>query len=159
MVQRNSCLTYDAGRLCLRATAASLDGRTIASSLPQRVLDYFGAKSLRDLKKAVYNPSLSKSEIAALGKIVVEQMRTGDKLAKVIINNCLSQLLLYVQTTASKVKLTHKFDLVISGSFISNLADLFLLVCWDRHADRPLAAKREKAVAVGRSFDQHDRPQ
>lgn len=117
---------YDAGRLCLRATAASLDGRTIASSLPQRVLNYFGAKNLRDLKKAVYNPSLSKSEIAALGKIVVEQMRTGDKLAKVIINNCLSQLLLYVQTTASKVKLAHKFDLVISGSFISNLADLFL---------------------------------
>lgn len=116
---------YDIGRLTLRACVASMDARTIKSSLPQAVLTHFKAKSMRELKQAVYHPPLSKSEIAALAKITVEQMRAGDKLAKIIIDNALEHLLTCVQTVHQALSMPSKFDLVLSGTLIINLAALF----------------------------------
>lgn len=116
---------YDIGRLTLRASVASMDGRTIQSSLPQAVLTHFKVNSIRELKQAVYHPPLSKSEIAALAKITVKKMREGDNLAKTIIDNALAHLLGYVQTVHRALSLPSKFDLVLSGTLIINLADLF----------------------------------
>lgn len=115
---------YDIGRLALRASVASTDGRTIPSSLPSAVLAHFRAGNIRELKQAVYHPPLSKSEIAALAKITVAQMRTGDKLAKIIIDNALAQLLNYVQTAHQAILLPSSFDLVLAGSLLLNLTDL-----------------------------------
>ena len=112
---------YDAGRAALKAAVMSSDGRIGGTELLPKVLAHFQVKEVRELKKVVYNPELNKKEIAALAKIVVETMRAGDRVATVIINYCLGQLLLSAQAVWRRLEIKTEFDLVISGAFITNL--------------------------------------
>jgi N-acetylglucosamine kinase-like BadF-type ATPase len=116
---------YDAGRLTLKAVAMAEDGRTCPSMLKDKVFTHFGVTQVSQLKEKVYNPPLTKAEIAALAKPTVKAMHEGDQLACVIINYCLKQLLLSVETIVRRLKLNHEFDLVVSGSFLLHLLPEF----------------------------------
>lgn len=117
---------YDAGRLALRAAVRSFDGRGPKSLLEGLVFDHFQVKKASQLKAKVYNPVLTKAEMASLAQECHQAMKAGDSVATAIINYCLDELLLNVQTVAQQLALADQaFDLVIAGSFITNLSDLF----------------------------------
>jgi N-acetylglucosamine kinase-like BadF-type ATPase len=117
---------YDMGRLTLKAAVMSADGRSEHTELATRVYQHFHVTDAPQLKTKVYNPALSKNEIASLAKICVRAMRAGDLVAQGIVAHCLSHLLLDVRTVVRHLQLTTTaFTFIPAGSLLLNILDLF----------------------------------
>ncbi len=117
---------FDAGRLALKAAIKSLDGRGPHTSLQKSVFEALHAKNLSQLKNQIYNPLISKTEIASLAPLVVKAYHDGDPVATGIVDYCIQRLLEHVLAVARHLQLTDKpFDLVLAGSFLLNLIPEF----------------------------------
>ncbi len=108
---------YYIGRQVLREAVKSYDGRSEKNLLEKLVCDHFQILSIAELKNEVYNPLLSKIEIADLAPICTQAYDQGDEAAKHIFEHAVSELILLASTVIEKLKLDQgSFDLVLSGA-------------------------------------------
>jgi N-acetylglucosamine kinase-like BadF-type ATPase len=113
---------YAIGRAVLRAAVKSYDGRIERSVLEQLVAEYFHLPSIGELKDAVYNPLLTKPEIAALSKLCDTAFAQGDAVAKSIYDHTVYELKNMVVTAMKNTDITDRdVDLVFVGG-VGNVA-------------------------------------
>lgn len=112
---------YAIGLSVLQMAAKSYDGRVAKSLLEQKVTSYFQAASIPDLKQSVYNPVLSKMQIAALAKLAFEATTEGDIVAKEIIDQAGEELFLMAKVVIETLGLNNKpADCVFAGKVLLN---------------------------------------
>jgi len=110
---------YAIGRSVLREAVKSYDGRSDKSSLENLVANYFKISSISELKKEVYNPLLSKIEIANLAYLCSQAYTQGDRAATDIFEKTVNEIIIMVSAVVDKLNLNSKlFDCVFSGSII-----------------------------------------
>ena len=110
---------YAIGRRVLREAVKSYDGRSDKSLLENLVTEYFKISSISELKKEVYNPLLSKIEIANLAYLCSMAHAGGDRVATDIFEKTVNEIVVMVSTVVDKLNLNSKpFDCVFSGSII-----------------------------------------
>jgi N-acetylglucosamine kinase-like BadF-type ATPase len=77
---------YDIARRALAAVAGALDGRAPETSLTRRVCEHLGVAGPEDLPSVVYDPARgSQQKIASLGRLVAEEARAGERVAREIV--------------------------------------------------------------------------
>jgi N-acetylglucosamine kinase-like BadF-type ATPase len=112
---------YAIGLGVLQMAAKSFDGRIATSKLEQKVNAYFQTASIPDLKQSVYNPVLSKMQIAALAKLAFEAMAEGDIAAKYIIDKAAEELFLMAKIVIERLGLNSKqAECVFAGKVLLN---------------------------------------
>ncbi|MDH5533106.1 MAG: hypothetical protein OEX81_01625 [Candidatus Pacebacteria bacterium] len=112
---------YEIGLSVLQMAAKSYDGRAPKSLLEQKVNSYFQTASIPDLKQSVYNPVLSKMQIAALAKLAFEATAEGDAAAKSIIDKAGEELFIMAKVVIEKLGLNNRpADCVFAGKVLLN---------------------------------------
>ncbi|NCN50829.1 MAG: hypothetical protein GW925_00065 [Candidatus Pacebacteria bacterium] len=112
---------YAIGLAVLQMAAKSFDGRIAPSKLESKVNEYFETSSIPELKHSVYNPVLSKMQIAALARLAFEALAEGDKTAKHIIEQAGEELLLMATVVIERLGLNNrKSDCVFAGKVLLN---------------------------------------
>ena len=112
---------YAIGLGVLQIAAKSYDGRAPKSILEQKVNSYFQTASIPDLKQSVYNPVLSKMQIAALAKLAFEATAEGDIAAKAIVDLAGEELFIMAKVVIEKLGLNSKpADCVFAGKVLLN---------------------------------------
>lgn len=110
---------YDIGRHTLREAVKSYDGRRSKTMLEEMVRKHFGIDSLNKLKLRLYQPAISKVEVAELAQVCDQAFQKGDAAAKQIFYWAQEELMLLVQAVVRKLQLDQKaFDLVMTGSIL-----------------------------------------
>lgn len=110
---------YDIGRHVLREAVKSYDGRREKTLLESLVAQHFGIRDLEELKTEVYNPTLSKIEVAELSQVCSAAFEQGDAAAAEIFGWAESELVLLVETVMKRLQITDKpVDLVFAGSIL-----------------------------------------
>lgn len=108
---------YAIGRRVLREAVKSYDGRSPKSMLEKLVTDHFKIASISELKSVVYNPLLSKVEIAGLSHLCSQAYNEGDQVAKDIFERIVNEIMIMVSTVVSRLGMQEKsFDCVFSGA-------------------------------------------
>jgi N-acetylglucosamine kinase-like BadF-type ATPase len=96
---------YAIGRAALRAAVKSYDGRIPHTPLEELVRDHFGIASLSELKTHVYNPVLSKPEVADIAPLVTQALEDGDEVAEIIMVRAVDELFMLVETVLQRLEL------------------------------------------------------
>lgn len=110
---------YDIGRHVLREAVKSFDGRRSKTILEDLVAQHFGIRDLNDLKTEVYNPILSKIEVAELAQVCSEAYEQGDQAAAEIFSWAEAELTLLVTTVINRLKIHDQpVDLVCAGTIL-----------------------------------------
>ncbi|MFH2021808.1 MAG: BadF/BadG/BcrA/BcrD ATPase family protein [Patescibacteria group bacterium] len=111
---------YYIGYRVIRHAVKSHDGRENKSQLEDLVAGHFRIPNISQLKDHVYNPPLTKNEIASLAKLCYQAHETGDETAKLILDQAVEQLAMMVTTVAKRLNLEDKrIDGVIAGSVMA----------------------------------------
>jgi len=112
---------YAIGLAVLQMAAKSFDGRITSSKLESKVNGYFQTSSIPELKQSVYNPVLSKMQIAALAKLAFEAMDEGDQTAKYIIDQAGEELFTMAKVVIERLDLNNReADCVFAGKVMLN---------------------------------------
>lgn len=110
---------YEIGRQVLREAVKSFDGRREKSLLEALVCQQLRIVSIAEIKHKVYNPLLSKIEIADFAPLCEQALQIGDAVAKDILDVAVDDLALMVRTVAKKLGFEGgAFDLVLIGSVV-----------------------------------------
>lgn len=110
---------YAIGRRVLREAVKSYDGRTKKSLLETLVCEHFRIPSILELKNEVYNPLLSKIEIADLAHLFTLAYEKGDEAAKDIYEKTVNEIIEMISTVVEKLQLNNDlFDCVFSGAIM-----------------------------------------
>lgn len=108
---------YDIGRKVLRAAVKSFDGRGPKTILEKLVCEHFQVPGVTDLKTVLYNPLISKMEVADVAKVCSAAFAEHDAVAQKIFDITVDHLFLMVSTVANKLQLIGKqCDLVFVGA-------------------------------------------
>lgn len=108
---------YDIGRRVLLAAVKSFDGRGPLTQLEALVCHHFEVNSVAKLKQPIYQPILTKPEVAALSTLCLTAAREGDEVSRLILDAIVEELVAYVRAVAGRLTLLAKsFDLVLAGS-------------------------------------------
>ncbi len=111
---------YDIGRHVLREAVKSYDGRRSKTVLEQLVCEHFGIQSIEHVKNEVYNPPLSKIEVAELAQLCSRAYDAHDDAAVQIFKWAQAELVLLAATALTKLHLeTTTTDLVLAGSVLN----------------------------------------
>ena len=112
---------YEIGRQTLRAAALSYDGRSPKTQLEKLIMDHYQVSNFPDLKLRVYQPALTKSQIAELAVMCLTACEQGDEAAKIIVLQAVDDLVTMVRTVAQKLELTTApTEVVCTGSVLRN---------------------------------------
>jgi N-acetylglucosamine kinase-like BadF-type ATPase len=112
---------YYIGRQVLREAVKSFDGRRSKTILEEMVCEHFRIPSIAELKNHVYNPHLTKLEVAEISSLCSEAYEQGDEAAAMIFDHAIEELVLLATTVVERLQLeSQKFDLVLSGA-VANL--------------------------------------
>lgn len=110
---------YEIGMHVLKVAAKSYDGRIAKSILEQMVNSYFQVASVPEMKDHIYNPILSKMQIAALATLAFDAAEAGDSAAQAIIDQAIVDLCLMAEVVIKDLALTDKpADLVLAGKIM-----------------------------------------
>lgn len=110
---------YEIGRYVLRSAVKSYDGRADKTVIEDLVCEHFHIPSIRDLKDMVYQPPLTKTEIAALAKVCGVALEQGDPVAKEIYDHVVAELYLMASTVITRLNMQPEaVDAVLSGSIL-----------------------------------------
>ena len=108
---------YQVGLDTLKMAVKSYDGRAAKSSLEQAVCRYFQIKSIAELKKYVYSPTMSKPEIAELAKLTIAEQEAGDPVATGILEWASHELLEMARAVITRLEMQDRVvDCVLVGS-------------------------------------------
>ncbi|MFZ5376631.1 MAG: BadF/BadG/BcrA/BcrD ATPase family protein [Patescibacteria group bacterium] len=120
---------YEIGLMTLRAALRSYDGRDEKSKLEEKVRVAFKVNSIGNLKNLIYEPLISKKDIAGLAKICFEAESEGDVKARQIINQAVEELFLMVKAVADRLELQQRqADLVMVGGVLDQMSARALLM-------------------------------
>lgn len=112
---------YAIGLTILQTATKSYDGRIAPSLLEKKVNDYFQVSSIPELKQHIYNPVLTKMQVAALAKLAFDALAEGDQAAKSIIDQAGEELFLMAKVVIEKLGLNNKpADCVFAGKVLLN---------------------------------------
>lgn len=108
---------YYIGRRVLRHAVKSYEGRENTSQLQKLVNEHFRITDTNQLKDLVYNPPLTKNEVAALAGLCYLAFKNGDEIAKIILDQTVEQLTKMVTTVVGRLKIQQEqIDGVLAGS-------------------------------------------
>ena len=124
---------YDIGRKALAATVASFDGYGAKTLLETKIIEYLGLAQVLDISDWLYQSKRTNKDVAALVPVVVEAVRQGDKMAKLILDESGKELGLLTRALLRK---THDLEVGLVGgishiweflepSFLTTLQDEF----------------------------------
>jgi len=103
----------------LRAAARSADGRGPATCLLDLLLAELGRSRAEDLISAVYDPATTRTQIAALSRVVFQARDAGDSVAGEIIHEATNSLAEMVQAVVAKLRFsTRSFPLALTGGVV-----------------------------------------
>lgn len=107
---------YEIGLNTLKAAVASFDGRINKSKIEEMICAHFQIKDIIELKEQVYNPTLSKSEVADLARLCQQAYEAGDGEAERILAEAVEGLVELVSTALRRLNLTEaRVDLILVG--------------------------------------------
>jgi N-acetylglucosamine kinase-like BadF-type ATPase len=110
---------YSIGRKVLLAAVESYDGRGLKTVLEEKVCSFYMISAITELKHEVYNPDLTKSEIARLAPLCTEAVTQGDPVAQRILDEEIAELVKLAATVLRKVHTQGKpFDCVFAGAVL-----------------------------------------
>ena len=110
---------YSIGRKVLQAAVKSYDGRGPKSYLEEYVAKFFMIPSVALLKNEVYNPDLTKSEVARLSPLCTQAVAVGDEVAQKILDEEVQEMVLSASTVLKKLHTGDEpFDVVFAGSIL-----------------------------------------
>ena len=109
------------GSAMLREVVKSFDDRGPKTTLEKMICEYFHLASVADLKTVVYNPTLSKAEIADLALMCFQALEQKDVVAQTIIDLAIEELTLMAVTVINKLNMGGEpLDLVLAGGVTKN---------------------------------------
>lgn len=110
---------YYIGRQVLREAVKSFDGRRKKTVLEKLVCEHFEIDSMNEVKDHVYNPPLTKIEVAELAYLCSQAIEEGDEAARMIFEHAVDELELHADAVIGRLGLNEKpFDLVLTGAVI-----------------------------------------
>jgi N-acetylglucosamine kinase-like BadF-type ATPase len=110
---------YYIGRQVLREAVKSFDGRRPKTILEDLVCQHFKVASISEIKKQVYNPPLTKIEVAELAYLCSLAHQQQDQAAGMIFEHVVEELELHASTVIEKLNFGGQpFDLVLTGAVI-----------------------------------------
>lgn len=114
---------YWLGKSILRAVVRAHDGRRPPTVFTDLVFEHFGINSIESLKQKVYNPPLSKTQVAAVSQLWDKGLAVADDVALNLQDRAVRQLNSLVQAVVKTLKVeTDPFDLVLAGSIATHQA-------------------------------------
>ncbi len=119
---------YWMGRSILRSVVRAADGRRPPTQFTNLVFDHFGISSIDELKQRVYNPPLTKTQVAAVAQLWEAALAMGDDVATSLQDRAVRQLNGLVNAVVKALSLeTDPFDLVLAGSIATHQAIITFL--------------------------------
>lgn len=112
---------YDVARQALRAFAASVDGFGPATSLVNRLMEYYQIKDPFTIINRVYDPSTTKGDIARLSTIVVDEATRGDAVAQDILDTSARDLARYADAVGRRLAIAPELHLATVGGMLNNV--------------------------------------
>lgn len=110
---------YAIGSAVLKAVAKSFDGRGSKTILEQLTNDYFETSGVPEIKHHIYNPLLTKMQVAGLAKLAFDALEQNDEVAKEIVDEAAEDLFLMAKVVIEKLKLQERpSDCVFSGKVL-----------------------------------------
>jgi N-acetylglucosamine kinase-like BadF-type ATPase len=109
------------GRAALQLTLRKIELGEETASLARIVQDAFGANSVAELTRAVYDASDTRAEVAGIAPLVVAAAEAGDLHAQAIVDSAARDLASLVARAARAVNLSAgPFEVAVSGSVLVN---------------------------------------
>ena len=115
---------YDVARKALYHFSANIDGYGPATSLVQRLTDYWNLPEPYSIINRVYDPATTKGDIAKLSRIVVEEAAKGDEVSQQILRDVAADLATYADAVARKLGFEGTIDLAMIGGMLTHV-DVF----------------------------------
>lgn len=110
---------YAIGLAALQAAVKSYDGRLETSLLEALVREHFSVASIEDLKSQVYNPVLTKIEIAELSHVCFAAHAQGDPAATAILEQATLELVALARAVTLKLGLGgQNIPVVLAGAVL-----------------------------------------
>lgn len=108
---------YDLGRRTLREAIKSFDGRAPKSLLEKLVAEHFHIESLASLKDKVYNPHLTKAQVAQLATLCEQAYQQGDSMAQQLLTDAATQLRIMIYAVVKRLNMEDRaVECVLAGS-------------------------------------------
>ncbi len=83
---------YDLGRQSLKVMAKTYDGRMEDNKIAHEVFNFLGLQSIDEIPEKLYKNDFTRTDIASLAKIVMENYIKGDEIAVEIVDECIEEL-------------------------------------------------------------------
>lgn len=110
---------YSIGRKVLQAAVKSYDGRGPKTYLEGLVCELFMVPKISFLKEEVYNPDLTKSEIARLSPLCTKAVEAGDEIAIAILHEEIAEMVLSAKTVLQKLHTgDEEYEIVFAGAIL-----------------------------------------
>ncbi|MCO5224775.1 MAG: hypothetical protein M9953_05510 [Thermomicrobiales bacterium] len=112
---------YDVARKALWHYSAFIDGYGPATSLVDRLTEYWELEEPYALINRVYASKTTKGDIARLSRLVVAEAEAGDDVANAILDQVAADLVIYADTVACKLALGPELDLALVGGMLTQV--------------------------------------
>jgi N-acetylglucosamine kinase-like BadF-type ATPase len=106
------------GRDALAAVAQATDGRAPATELTERILSHWRLDNPSDLILRVYDPAMSKGDIAELSGIVFAAASAGDAVARGIVDDAVRSLATIPVAVAGRLSFPGAIPLAFAGGLL-----------------------------------------
>jgi N-acetylglucosamine kinase-like BadF-type ATPase len=116
--------SYDIGRRAMVALVRSVDGRLPSFPIGGEIMAAINIESSQQILRRIHHDGLSRSEIAALARLVTKSADNGDKASQQIINEAVEDLALLVETTARVLFKDGNPNVVLLGG-IAESSDIY----------------------------------
>lgn len=108
---------YSIGRRVLREAVKSFDHRTSKTLLENLVIEHYGLHDMTDLKDAVYDPPLSKIQVADVARLCTQAADQQDEVALRIFSDAVTDLMMHITAVTSRLNFADKeFEIVTAGA-------------------------------------------
>lgn len=110
---------YAIGLATLQAAVKSFDGRSEKSLLESLVCEHFATTSIETIKTQVYNPVLTKIEVAEFAQLCFTAHNSGDEVASQILARATDELLELAVAVTKRLELHNKnTPVVLAGAVL-----------------------------------------
>ncbi len=113
---------YDLARKMLKAFALEADGRGPSTSITSRLTNHFELGDPHQIINHVYATTMTKGDLAALSRIVLEEADAGDEMATGIVSSTASEMAELAHTVASRLHFKSEFNLAVTGGLFIHQA-------------------------------------
>ncbi len=112
---------YWIGIKAINAISKSADKRLPYTMLTEKIVNYFGLKSIGELVNFIYKKKPTRQEIAQISQIVTKSAEEGDEIAQKILKDAGEELSILVKTVIKELSYPDAKISKVGGVFASNL--------------------------------------